>query len=214
MPALDHLVYATGDLERTVASIAELTGVEPVVGGQHPGMGTLNYLLGLGHGAYLEIIGPDPAQTVPPQWFGIAGLTEPRLVNWAVRTEDIGALVARTRAAGYDPGDPQAMSRRATDGTLITWTLTPPPAGILPFLIDWGTTAHPTERGLPEVSLVSFTATHPDPDAVREELAALGVELEVTRPGHPCLTAVLEGRHGPVTLSAAPPSELQESSSP
>ena len=43
------------------------------------GMGTTNFLIGLGAGAYLEIIGPDPDQPQPVggRWFGIDRLTPP-----------------------------------------------------------------------------------------------------------------------------------------
>ncbi|MGG2465305.1 VOC family protein [Streptomyces sp. RGM 3693] len=205
-PVLDHLVYATPDLDRTVAEVAELTGVRPVRGGHHPGRGTCNYLLGLGGGGYFEIIGPDPAQPAPgrPRWFGIDALDGPRLVAWAVRVTGIAGRVARARAAGYDPGDPVAMSRRTPDGTELAWQLTPPGAGggLTPFLLDWGGGPHPSGAGLPVVPLVSLAARHPDPAAARAEWAALGVRW----PGAPIttgpvqLTAVLAGRHGPVSF--------------
>ncbi|MFE0381894.1 VOC family protein [Streptomyces inhibens] len=212
---LDHLVYATPDLERTVAEVAELTGVRPVRGGSHPGRGTRNHLLGLGGGAYFEIIGPDPEQPAPdgPRWFGIDALTGPRLVTWAVRVTGIAGRVAAARARGYDPGDPVAMARRTPDGGRIAWRLTPPGAGeglgplspvsLAPFLLDWGATPHPSGSGLPVLPLVSLGATHPDPGAARAEWAALGVRW----PGEPVaggpaaqLTAVLEGRHGRVAF--------------
>lgn len=204
---LDHLVYATPDLDRTVAEVAELAGVRPVPGGSHPGRGTRNHLLGLGGGAYFEIIGPDPEQPAPdgPRWFGIDALTRPRLLTWAVRVGDIAERVARARARGYDPGDPVAMARRTPDGGRIAWRLTPPGtgSGLAPFLLDWGRTPHPSGSGLPELALVSLRATHPDPGAARAEWAALGARW----PGGPVtagpavqLTAVLEGRFGPVAF--------------
>ncbi|MFJ6753183.1 VOC family protein [Streptomyces sp. NPDC091266] len=205
---LDHLVYATPDLDRTVAEVAALTGLRPVPGGSHPGRGTRNHLLGLGGGAYVEIIGPDPEQPAPegPRWFGIDALAGPRLVTWAVRVTGIDGHVARARALGHDPGDPVAMSRRTPDGGRIGWQLTPPASGadgVLPFLLDWGDTPHPTAAdGLPVLPLVSFTATHPEPGAVQAGLAALGARL----PGGPvtagpaALRAVLAGPHGPVAF--------------
>lgn len=37
---VDHLVYATSNLERGMEEIERLTGVPPTLGGQHPGRGT------------------------------------------------------------------------------------------------------------------------------------------------------------------------------
>ncbi|MFD3423294.1 VOC family protein [Streptomyces decoyicus] len=203
---LDHLVYATPDLDRTLAEITALTGVRPVPGGSHPGRGTGNHLLGLGGGAYFEIIGPDPEQPAPdgPRWFGIDALTGPRLVTWAVRVTGIAARVAVARAHGYDPGTPAAMSRRTPDGGRLAWQLTSPGtgAGLAPFLLDWGETPHPSEGALPVLPLVALTASHPDPGAARAELAALGVRWpgEPVTAGPTGLTAVLEGRHGRVAF--------------
>ncbi|WP_188191754.1 VOC family protein [Nonomuraea sp. SYSU D8015] len=211
---LDHLVYATPDLEATVTDLERRLGVRPAVGGRHPGFGTRNHLVGLGGRSYLEIIGPDPEQEAPPgpRPFRIDELEGAALVGWAVAVEDIDAVVARSRVQGYDPGDPQDMSRRTPTGDLLCWRLTPPDqaghGGLLPFLIDWGTTRHPAESGLPLVELVSLTIGHPDRDAVRKDLAAVGVGLDraepypgLARTPRPGLSAVLSGRHGNVTLT-------------
>ena len=44
---LDHLVYATPDLDASVEELAERFGADPVPGGAHPGWGTRNALIGL-----------------------------------------------------------------------------------------------------------------------------------------------------------------------
>ncbi|MET7329437.1 VOC family protein [Nonomuraea sp. NPDC005650] len=202
---LDHLVYAVPDLAAGVIAFAEATGVTPVPGGSHPG-GTANYLVGLGTGAYLEIIGPDPA--VPgarPRAFGLETLTASRLAGWAVRPDDIDETVRRARELGVDPGEVQPLSRRTPAGTLLEWRLTrwADPAAInpVPFLIDWGRTAHPAASGLPQLRLASFTATHPDPGALRRELAAVGAELEVSKGPEAALRAVLDTPRGAVSLA-------------
>jgi len=204
---LDHVVLAGPDLAAAVAWFAELTGVEPVPGGQHEGLGTANHLVDLGGGAYLEIIGPDPEQREPvqPRPFGIDDLTAPRVVTWALATKDVDALVADARDAGYDPGEPAAMSRRTADGDLLEWRLTPPRFdygdGLVPFLIDWGTTPHPTSRGLPAAPLLEFAGRHPDPASVRPGLSALRADLHLDIGELVALTAVVQGADGrPVSL--------------
>jgi glyoxalase-like protein len=203
---LDHVVLAGPDLPEVVAWFAELTGVDPVPGGSHVDLGTANYLVGLGSGAYLEIIGPDPEQPTPerPRPFGIDDLTAPRVVTWAIRTADIDALVAQSREAGYDPGEPVAMSRRTPDGALLEWRLTSPRFdygdGLVPFVIDWGATPHPTSRALPEAQLLDLAGRHPDPSSVRPALAALRADLHLDFGELAALSVVVHGADGPVTL--------------
>ena len=188
---LDHLVYATPNVEESVRYVAGLTGVWPVEGGRHVGGGTRNYLLGLGGLRYLEIVGPDREQPEParPLFPGIGGLTAPRLVGWAARADDIDAQVARARRRGYDPGPVEPMSRTTPAGQTVSWRLTRRADPVVPFLIDWGTTPHPA-RNLPVAMLTSFAGSHPDPAKMKTALAALGVELPVTE-GEPGLVAIV-----------------------
>jgi hypothetical protein len=188
---VDHLVYGTPDLDKSVRRLAELTGVRPVEGGRHVRLGTRNYLLGLGDLRYLEIIGPDPEQPAPaqPRPLGIDELTEPRLITWAMRVPDLETHAARALGQGYDPGQITSMSRRTPAGDLLSWRLTTRYDAVVPFLIDWGTTPHPA-RDLPVVPLAAFYAHHPEPADPLRRLAAIGAELEV-RQGHPGLTAIV-----------------------
>jgi hypothetical protein len=204
-PLLDHLVFGGPDLAAAVAFVAELTGVEAAPGGRHLGNGTANHLIGLGGSAYLEIIGPDPLAGPPPgrRWFGLDDLTAPRLLTWAIRPSDLDATAASARSAGYDPGSVTAMSRHTDDGTDLTWRLTPDTVaetgGLVPFLIDWGTTSHPSTRPLPRLELMALDGTHPVPDQVRPALEALAADLRLSQ-GSPGLRAVLSGPLGEVVL--------------
>ncbi len=130
MAVLDHLIYAVPDLDAAVEEIARSLGVRPAGGGRHEGWGTHNAVLGLGDGAYVELLAPDPSQPTPPRprLAGLDDLAEPRLVAWAARSDDIEASLERARAAGFDPGpatgdEPDPARRRgadvATDATAI-----------------------------------------------------------------------------------------------
>lgn len=205
MTAIDHLILATPDLDQTVTWLETLTGVQPAYGGSHPAAGTRNFLLGLGDSAYLEVIGRDPAQPVPPAAlpFGLGTLAEPRLSTWALRVKDVDARVSAARTRGYDPGPAATKSRADPSGRVVSGRITPPRNGVadglLPFLIDWGSTPHPA-ADLPEVPLVSLVGYHPDPEPLRSRLGALGAPLEVRLGSRPTLAAVLRTTRGEVTL--------------
>ena len=179
---LDHLVYVTPDLAGTREHLAG-AGLLLSEGGPHPGLGTRNLLADLGAGAYLEVIGPDPAQPEPraPRPFGIDALARPRLVTWAI-------------ALPLKPEESIAMSRRRPDGVLLSWRLAFAPEGsdgLVPFRIDWGDTPHPSATAARGARLVSFHGAHPDPDRIAAEIAALGAALPISA-GPVGLTAVLD----------------------
>src|SRR5712692_2245642 len=146
---VDHLVFATPDLAAGVEQVERLLGVHAAPGGQHPGAGTRNALIGLGDETYLEIIGPDPDQPKPdrPRRFGIDELRAPRLVTWAAKGTDLEAIVQNAKQHGVDLGQVQLGRRRRPDGVLLSWRLTVSPAlnadGIVPFFIDWCETTNP-----------------------------------------------------------------------
>lgn len=208
-PGLDHVVYAAPDLPAAGAAFARLTGVEPSVGGSHPGWGTRNLLVGIGHGAYLELVGPDPSQIPPagPRPFRVDGLSGPGAVTWAVRRDGLAHHARRARCAGYDPGRVLAMSRHRPDGALLSWTLTDPlgahSSGAVPFLIDWGRTPHPTASPLPEVRLAGMRVQAPDPDAVAGPLEAVGAGVRA-EPGPAGLVVALDTPNGRVELGPPP----------
>lgn len=205
LAVIDHLVYATNDLEASVAELSAWLGVAPVPGGRHIGMGTRNELLGLGNGSYLEIIGPDVEQAAPGQArpFGLDDLDRPRLVTWAARTTDLAAATAAARAAGHDPGDARGMQRARPDGVVLSWHLTMTTAdGVLPFLIDWGTTPHPSDTAPSGVELLVLELTHPHPERVQPVLDAWGTPGVTVTAGSPAsVRAVVRGPGGTLVLA-------------
>jgi hypothetical protein len=203
---VDHLVYATTDLDRGIAEIEKLLGVKAVFGGQHPGRGTRNALVSLGPKAYLEIIAIDPGQPKPaqPRSFGIDDLKAARLVTWAANGTDLARVQADAVRNGVPLGAVSAGSRQRPDGVLLNWQFTIPVQlvadGIVPFLIDWGSSPHPAASSPSGAVLVGLRAEHPEEQHVRGMLAQLGLLLPVTHGAQPALIATIEGRNGRVEL--------------
>ena len=203
---LDHLVYATPNLDATVAEIGETWGIEPAAGGRHDGRGTRNALLGIGNGAYLEIIGPDPSQPNPPEPrpFGIDNVTDPTLVTWAAAVPDLDLWLEWCAARKVNPGPGIAMQRSKPDGEVLHWRLTMPPPdgdGVIPFLIEWpGPT--PAQSAPSGAQLVEFRLGHPD-GSVRARMMEYGLDNEVGT-GAPQLSATFLTPLGVVNLRREP----------
>lgn len=209
---LDHLVYAVPDLQAAIDDLSDRLGVAAAYGGAHPKVGTHNGLLSLGSTSYLEIIAPDPTVHDPERArpFGLDGLTGPRLVTWAAAETDLEGRSAWSQARGYDPGQIVDAGRALPGGLALKWRSTkrpealqgqlPPGDGLVPFLIDWGETAHPALSSPTGCRLISLVAEHPDPDAVSALLTALGVSLEVNKAIEPALIAQIAGPKGNVIL--------------
>ena len=203
---IDHLVYATPDLDLGVRSIERLLGVRATPGGQHPGFGTRNALVALGPSIYLEIIGPDPDQPKPvgPRRFRIDELKAPQVVAWVAKGTGLEQLMTRARRDGVALGDVIAGRRKRPDGVTLSWTYTDPNVVIedrlIPYFIDWGTSPHPALTAAPGATLVSFRAEHPDAARVQKMLRDVGLHLPVTTGPNPTLIATIDSPKGRVEL--------------
>ena len=202
---IDHLVYASPDLERGVDHLHALLGVRATPGGRHPGWGTRNALIALGESTYLEIIGPDPDQGMPSAdlRFGIGDLDQPALVSWAVGTEELQQVVEDAQRRGLDLGAISEGKRKQTDGTLLSWRLTAhrlSPGGLIPFFINWGQPPSPALGAAQGCSLRELGGIHPAPEEIRLKLAGLGLDLPIDRGSVPGLVAILDTPQGRVEL--------------
>jgi len=203
---VDHLVYATPDLQSGVAEIARRLGIQATPGGQHPGFGTRNALLSLGEKRYLEIIGPDvDERRLPkPELFGIGQLADPKLVTWAANSTQLERLSDRDLGGGIRLGTRSAGSRQTPQGARLSWQFTDPLTviahGIVPFFIDWGNTPHPSGTAAQGAQLLDLRAEHPDPERVQGLLDRLGINLLVSRGPRAALVALILCPNGQVEL--------------
>ena len=202
---IDHLVYATPDLDRGIEEIERALGVRATPGGQHLGRGTRNALVALGPTSYLEIIAPDNQPSPKdPRAFGIDELKSSRLVAWAVKGENLELLRREALGNGVPLGEIRSGSRRRADGVELSWHMTdhsaPGADAVVPFFIDWGTSSHPARSAAQGASLISLSAEHPDPTRMQFLLKQLGLDLKVTLGLRPTLIATIECPRGRVEL--------------
>ncbi len=153
---LDHILYAVPDLSKGIEDFEKLTGVRPTHGGRHPILGTHNALVSLGEDSYLELIAPDPNTKASSKdiIFGIGKINAPKIVTWAVRSNNIRELGKTFQIEKIQNG-----GRTKEDGTFLKWktaeiTEFDDHTGIIPFVIQWISTAHPAKtspKGIIEI---------------------------------------------------------------
>ena len=203
---VDHLVYASADLERGIAEVEQLLGIRASRGGQHPNWGTRNALVALGPSSYLEIIAPDPDYSPPVEGrpFGLEAIGSSRLVGWAAKGSGLTNFRDAAARHGVELGRVLSGSRKRADGTVLMWKLTDLRCviadGIVPFFIDWGTTPHPALVASRGATLVSLVAKHPDADRVRQMLRIVGVDLPVDAGRAPASIAQIDCPNGRVVM--------------
>jgi hypothetical protein len=174
---LDHLVVVAPTLAAGVEFVHRELGVAPQPGGEHPTMGTHNYVLRLGERIYLEVIAVNPKAPRPPhrRWFELDTTppeTPPRLATWVARTD----AIEDGSASPVPLGKVMRMSRgelnwRITirdDGTM-------PLQGVAPSLIQWPAGVHPAD-GMPDLGceFVRLQLFHSDTAALAGVLDAIG----------------------------------------
>ncbi|MEP6954406.1 MAG: VOC family protein [Solirubrobacteraceae bacterium] len=126
---IDHVLWATADLDAAAERFAREHGLHAGGGGRHAGHGTHNRVIPLG-GGYLELIAVADATEAASSPFGAAIAAAPEgLMAWAVVVEGIAAHAARLSVA---------ISTIARDGLAarlagVEEALTTP---IVPFFIE------------------------------------------------------------------------------
>lgn len=179
---LDHLMIGVPDLEEGIEWWASLTGVRPVHGGPHEGLGTHNALAALGDTLYLELLAPDPSQSArSPIRETLSQLEAPRPSGWCYACDD----AAKTHRELAERGVESAHAHFARDkpgGETVKWELVFPShqlGPVIPFLIDWGNTTRPVEDSPQGCSLLDVTPFHPQPAEPQALLDKLGIEATV-----------------------------------
>lgn len=117
--ALDHVVIAVGDLERTIADYRAL-GFTVHPGGRHPGRTSHNALVVFEDGAYLELIAwtaPNPAE----RWNTAHLAHGDGYMDFALIPADVPRAIEEARSRGATMNGPVDGGRVRPDGVELQW---------------------------------------------------------------------------------------------
>jgi hypothetical protein len=198
---IDHVILGINDLERGIREFESRTGVTPKRGGEHPGRGTQNALVGLGSGRYLEILAP--AATLQPAAPRAASVdhAELTLVGWALHTASIATTVQQVRNAGLEVQGPSPGSRRTPDGAVLAWQSASvgDQFGVAPFFIEWSKdTPHPGTSSPSGCTLVSMQLEQPAPERLQLLFKTIRFPADVSKATHSGMKVTLDCPRGRV----------------
>lgn len=96
---IDHVIYATTDLDAAAERIEAEFGLPAVAGGRHEGLGTHNRIVPL-DGAYIELLAVADPEEASASAFGGALLARlsgegDGLIGWAVRVDAVRPIATR-----------------------------------------------------------------------------------------------------------------------
>lgn len=202
---IDHVILGTSDLVVGMATLEALTGVRPVLGGEHPGRGTRNALLSLGAGTYLELLAPNPNESVASADVAeLKALDSLEPLGWAVGVEDVADVRSDLAKRGLALTNTEPGSRRRSDGSVIEWEtfgfedLENP---LAPFFIHWKQALlHPARTSPGGCKLISLKLFEPDPQALAAAIRPLRLGARVKKGRKQAMEVDLDCPSGRVKL--------------
>jgi hypothetical protein len=210
--AIDHIIWACRDLESGIDTIESMTGVRAEIGGRHPGLGTHNALMHIGNRSYFEIVAPDPDQDGGPWARSLQAMPEPGLLHWVIARPDLGEY--QNGLPGLVSGGNRIMrvSRLHPKLGQLNWELMLIPGHehgcLVPFLIDWGDSTHPTESIEAVCTLTRVRITTPRLDEIRKISTWLGIEAEFSEGDESKLEFCIDAPKGEITFATSQPVPL------
>jgi Glyoxalase-like domain len=182
---IDHVIYATADLDEAAASVESELGLNVVPGGRHEGHGTHNRIVPLG-GGYLELMAvADPEEAAGSV---IGGALQARLDDhgeglwaWAIAVDDVEQVAGRLALPVTTVARHGMLARLVGVAEAL-------PNPVLPFFIERDEGVIDPGGGA-DVGGIAWVEVAGDADALAERLG--GADLPVR---------VAEGRVGVVAL--------------
>jgi hypothetical protein len=203
---LDHVVYATADLDGAAEAWRQRYGLASVVGGRHERWGTENRIVPLGSG-YLELLSVfDPAVASGDRFASSIAERAAEGGGWVtpvLRTDDLDGVAARLGLEVVEG------SRRRPDGEVLRWRS----VGVSdhrrepswPFFIEWDVPPelHPSASragyGKPATG-ISKVDVSGDPAELEAWLGELPPELSIVDGSPAVLSVTVSTRDGDLRI--------------
>ena len=206
---IDHIVWYAANLEQGITELEGRLGVRATRGGTHTGLGTHNALLSLGDRCYFEIIAPDPNQSGGAWRDALLRAAHPGLFHWAVAIPRLETLAAASGNEFLRDRPVIAASRDSAALGKLSWKLLLPaghPFGaLIPFLIDWGSSPHPSQV-LPQGCLLRSVSVHgTDKPRLESFFRELNLPVDMHQNEDPHFSIVLQTPRGEVSLDSIRP---------
>jgi hypothetical protein len=179
---IDHVIVGVSDLRKGIDEFERMTGIRPIFGGIHPGRGTQNGLVSLGNHQYLEILAPNPDETLPPANDYLRQFSSLKGAGWAVRSDDLVLLQQTLQGEHIETAEIRPGARNNPGGVRLAWKSMSYAVADrrLPFFIQWDPTAvHPSTTSPGGCKLTALRLEGRDVDRLKTALKAAGLQIEV-----------------------------------
>lgn len=208
----DHFVVGINHLQTGIEQFRALTGVNAVIGGVHPHIGTCNALVSIGERSYLEIIAPDPAADparLDPELSALFRdpLSEMQKLTpylWVVGSSDLDHTVNLLSRQGIDLSSPAPGSRKKPDGRLVEWRasfVNPPAFAGAPFFIQWlDPSTAPATDSPAGCRLEHYSVTAPGIGMLQKVKQSLALDVELYTAAQPAIEIILNSPRGRISL--------------
>jgi hypothetical protein len=203
---IDHIVYAFPNLEDGIVAIEKLTGVTPVLGGQHLNNGTHNALMALGPNCYLELIAPDPkTKFVGERWMAVDNINEPTITRWSINTQNISEDSQTLSSIKQPLGEIIIGQRQLKNGKFLKWKMTKPNifglVETVPFLLDWSqSNNHPCDTLDIKCELLSIQLVSQNINDLDSVLGKSSDQISYIQGNHNRIKITLNTKRGIVVL--------------
>lgn len=203
---IDHIVLVVPNLELGMASLFEKTGVMPIFGGRHLKQGTHNALLRIGESSYLELLAVDRENKdiSAPRWMGVDLINSSCITRWAIKSDTIQSQLEVLNRYNKNLGFSKEGQRITPSGNQLVWELSvplpKPKVEVIPFLIDWKESIHPSKGLGNQCKISRFTLGHPNPLIINEVLKELNFEMTIFKASEPTIVLELETPKGVILI--------------